>query len=64
MRNESLTNGEKEQMNKTEMIEIIAIMCLCIVVSITLLTNFRTCEVLENEQVLKVPCVEVSNYEK
>lgn len=51
-------------MNKTEMIEIIAIICLSIVVSITLLTNFRTCEVLENGQVLKVPCVEVSNYEK
>lgn len=51
-------------MNKTEMIEVFAIICLAIVVSITLLTNFRTCEVLENGQVLKVPCVEVSKYEK
>lgn len=51
-------------MNKTEMINIIAIICLALVVSLTLLTNFRTCEILENGQVLKVPCVEVSKYEK
>lgn len=59
----TLTNRRKEQMNKTEMINVIAIICLAIVVSLTLLTNFRICEVLENGQVLKVPCVEVHNYE-
>lgn len=49
-------------MNKNEMINVIAIICLAIVVSLTLLTNFRTCEILENGQVLKVPCYEVDNY--
>lgn len=49
---------------RTELIEVFSIIALMIVVSITLLTNFRTCEVLENNQVKKLPCYEVIQYEK
>jgi len=59
----NLTKGKK-MVTRTDMIEVIAIFCLMLVVSITLLTNFRTCEFLENGQVIKASCIEAMNHEK
>lgn len=51
-------------MKKQEVIEVVCIMLLALVVSVTLLTSFRTCEILEDNQVKKISCYEVESYEK
>lgn len=50
-------------MENKELLNIVCILLLAIVVSVTLLTNFRNCEVLDNVGIKTVPCYQVSEYE-
>jgi hypothetical protein len=55
---------KKKKMQRTEIIEAFGIILLALVLSVSLLTMFRTCEVLENYQVRQVNCMEVYSLEK
>jgi hypothetical protein len=50
-------------MKKQEVIEVVCIMLLALVVSVSLLTTFRTCEILQDGQVIRKSCYEVKSFE-
>lgn len=51
-------------MKRQEALEAFGIILLALVIAVTVLTSFRTCEVLKDGQVVKVNCAEVIAYDK
>lgn len=51
-------------MKRQEALEAFGIILLALIVAVTVLTSFRTCEVLEDNQVISKSCYEVKPFEK